>query len=146
MHVYTIGFSTRTAPDFFGVLRHVGIKRCIDVRVSNTSQLAGFTKRGDLPFFLRELCGTEYVAEPLLCPTLELMRDFRRGRAGWAEYERRFLDLMAERRIEAILDPDLFSVPSVLLCVEHAAEHCHRRLIVEYLQARWNNLTVEHLR
>ena len=143
--VHTIGFSKRTAPEFFGALRQAGIKRVIDVRVSNTSQLAGFTKRSDLPFFLQELCGAEYVAEPLLAPTLDLMRSFRGGRAGWDEYERRFRALMAERQIERNLDRGIFDVPSALLCVEPTPEHCHRRLILEYLQDKWGKLTVEHL-
>jgi uncharacterized protein (DUF488 family) len=144
-HLYTIGFARRTAAEFFGALREAGVKRCIDVRISNTSQLAGFTKRGDLPFFLNELCGTEYIHEPLLSPTLNLMRGFRKGTAGWADYERAFLDLIAERQIEARLDRNVFDVPTVLLCVETTAEHCHRRLIVEYLQGKWGDLTVEHL-
>ena len=143
--VYTIGFSKRTAEDFFGALRQAGIKRCIDVRISNTSQLAGFTKRTDLPFFLHELCGAEYLAEPLLSPTLDLMRGFRKGRAGWESYARGFLELVAERKIEHRLDRHIFDVATVLLCVEPTAEHCHRRLIIEYLQQKWGSLTVEHL-
>jgi len=145
VRIYTIGFSKRSASDFFGALRQAGIKRCIDVRISNTSQLAGFTKRGDLPFFLEELCGAEYLHEPLLAPTLDLMRGYRRGRAGWADYERRFLELMAERRIEDKLHRRLFDVPAALLCVETTVEHCHRRLVVAYLQTKWGDVTVEHL-
>lgn len=145
VRIYTIGFSKRTAPEFFGALRQAGIKRCIDVRIANTSQLAGFTKRGDLPFFLQELCGAEYLHEPLLAPTVDLMRGYRRGRAGWEDYERRFFALMVERHIEDKLDRSLFDVPTALLCVETTAEHCHRRLIVDYLQTKWGDVTAEHL-
>jgi uncharacterized protein (DUF488 family) len=145
VHIYTIGFSKRPAPEFFGVLRAVGIKRCIDVRSSNTSQLAGFTKRGDLPFFLRELCGAEYIHEPLLAPTLDLMRGYRQGRASWEDYERHFIELMAERRVEDRLDRSLFDGPTALLCVETTAAHCHRRLVVEYLKTKWGDVTAEHL-
>lgn len=145
MRIYTIGFSKRSAPAFFGALRQAGIKRCIDVRISNTSQLAGFTKRGDLPFFFEEICGAEYVHEPLLSPTLDLMRRYRQGRADWNAYERRFLELMAERKIEDKLDRGLFDDPTALLCVETTPEYCHRRLIVEYLQEKWGNITAEHL-
>jgi uncharacterized protein YeaO (DUF488 family) len=81
----------------------------------------------------------------MLAPTPELMRGYRRGRAGWEDYERRFLDLMAERRIEDRLEQRLFAVPTALLCVETTAEHCHRRLIIEYLQSKWGDVTVEHL-
>jgi uncharacterized protein (DUF488 family) len=143
--VYTIGFSKKTAPQFFGALRDAGIKRCVDVRISNTSQLAGFTKQTDLRFFLEELCGAAYVAEPLLAPTLDLMRGFRKGRVGWEDYARSYRGLLAERRIEATLDRHVFDVPTVLLCVEATPEHCHRRLVVDYLQEKWGDLTVEHL-
>lgn len=145
VHIYTIGFSKRAAPEFFGALRHAGIRRCIDIRISNTSQLAGFTKRSDLPFFLEEICEAEYIHEPLLSPKLDLMRGYRQGRADWKEYERGFLALMAERRIEDNLDRGLFDDPTALLCVETTPEYCHRRLIVEYLQKKWGNITVEHL-
>ena len=145
MHVFTIGYSKTTAPAFFSALRQAGIRRCVDVRLGNTSQLAGFTKRGDLPFFLRELCGAEYVAEPLLVPTRDMVDGYRKGGARWEEYEQRFLRLLAERRVEVELDPRLFEIPTVLLCVEKTADHCHRRLIVEYLQRRWGDLSVTHL-
>jgi len=114
MHIFTIGYSKRSAPEFFGALRRAGIRRCVDVRLANTSQLAGFTKRGDLPFFLRELCGAEYIAEPLLVPTRDLVDAYRKGKASWEEYERRFLQLLAERKVEVELDPRLFDVPTVL--------------------------------
>lgn len=145
MHIFTIGYSKRSAPEFFGALRQAGIRRCVDVRLGKTSQLAGFTKGGDLPFFLRELCGVEYIAEPLLAPTRDLVGAYRKGKASWEEYQQRFLQLLAERRVEVELNPRLFDVPTVLLCVENTAEHCHRRLIVEYLQGRWGDLSVTHL-
>jgi uncharacterized protein (DUF488 family) len=145
LHIYTIGFGKKTAPEFFGALRQHGIKRCVDVRISNTSQLAGFTKRSDLPFFLQELCGADYLAEPLLSPTLDLMRGFRQGRTDWSDYERGYLALLAERKVEDRLDRRIFDAPSVLLCVEPTPEHCHRRLIVDYLQRKWGDVTVEHL-
>jgi len=143
--IYTIGFSKKTAPQFFGALRNAGIERCLDVRISNTSQLAGFTKQSDLPFFLQELCGAEYVAEPLLAPTLDLMRSFRQGRTGWEEYARGYRRLITARRIEDRLDRHVFDIPTVLLCVEATPEHCHRLLVVEYLQEKWGDLSVKHL-
>jgi uncharacterized protein (DUF488 family) len=39
----------------------------------------------------------------------------------------------------------LFAVPAVLLCSEPTAEHCHRRLVVEYLQAKWGDVKCTHL-
>ncbi|HZR98456.1 MAG TPA: DUF488 domain-containing protein [Chloroflexota bacterium] len=145
MEVYTIGFTKRTASDFFGALRRAGIQRLLDVRLNNASQLAGFTKREDLAYFLRELCGAEYVHDTRLAPTQELLADYRKRGASWEEYERRFRTLMAERQPEKLLDPSLFAVPTVLLCSETTAERCHRRLVLEHLQQHWGELQIVHL-
>ncbi len=145
MHIYTIGFTRKTAAEFFGILKQAGIRRLIDVRLNNVSQLAGFTKKDDLAFFLREICGIEYVHEPLLAPTQEMLDAFKKAKGRWEEYERVFLALMAERKIENLLDRNLFEVPAVLLCSEPTAENCHRRLVVEYLAQKWGNVAGEHL-
>ncbi|MBI2302663.1 MAG: DUF488 domain-containing protein [Armatimonadetes bacterium] len=145
MEVYTIGFGQKSAAEFFGLLRQHGIRRLLDVRLNNTSQLAGFTKKDDLAFFVRELCGAEYVHEPLLAPTQNILDAFKKQHGDWADYERAFLVLMAERRVEAQLEPASFEVPTVLLCSEPTADQCHRRLVLEYLDGRWGNLVVRHL-
>jgi uncharacterized protein (DUF488 family) len=145
MDIFTIGFTKRSAADFFGTLRRAGIQRLLDVRLNNSSQLAGFTKASDLPFFLKEICGAEYLHEPLLAPSQELFDFYKKGKGSWEEYERRFLQLMGERKIEKKIDRKLFEVPTVLLCSEPTAEHCHRRLVFEYLQEKWGGLTVDHL-
>lgn len=145
MEVYTTGFAGKTAGEFFEPLRRRGIRRLLDVRLNNSSQLAGFTRRKDLPYFLQELCGAEYIHEPLLAPTAGMLADYRKNGGSWEEYERRFLGLMAERRIETALDRELFAVPTVLLCSETTAERCHRRLVLAYLRGRWGDLEIVHL-
>ena len=145
MEVYTIGFTKRTAGDFFGALRRAGIQRLLDVRLNNASQLAGFTKREDLLFFLRELCGADYVHDTRLAPTPELLADYRKRGASWQEYERRFRALMAERQPEKLFDRSTFAVPTELLCSETSAERCHRRLVLEHLQHQWGGLQIVHL-
>ena len=145
MEVYSIGFTKKSATQFFGALRQAGIRRLLDVRLNNSSQLAGFSKREDLPFFLREICGADYRHEPLLAPTQELLDGYRKEKRGWPDYERRFLTLMADRQIEQALDRELFSMPTVLLCSEPTAERCHRRLVLEYLQAKWGDFAIQHL-
>ena len=145
MEIYSIGFTRKTAAEFFGALRSAGIRRLLDVRLHNASQLAGFTKRDDLAFFLEELCAAEYRHAPLLAPTPELLADYRKRRITWLEYEQRFLALMADRRIEAALEPGLFASRTVLLCSEPTADRCHRRLVIEYLDARWGNVRGVHL-
>lgn len=145
MEVYTIGFTKRTAAEFFGALKQAGVKRLLDVRLNNSSQLAGFTKKDDLPFFLKEFCGAEYVYEPLLAPTQELLDNYKKKKGSWQEYERRFLQLMEQRKIEEQIDRRLFAVPTVLLCSETTAEHCHRRLVLEYLGKKWGDVKAVHL-
>ena len=145
MEVYTIGFTKRTAADFFGTLRRAGVKRLLDVRLNNSSQLAGFTKKEDLPFFLKEICGAEYIHEPLLAPTQDLLNDYKKKKGNWQDYERGFLQLMGQRRIEEKIDRQLFEVPTALLCSEATAQHCHRRLVLEYLSRKWGNIKAVHL-
>jgi hypothetical protein len=114
------------------------------VRLNNASRLAGFARRADLPFFLKELCRAEYVYEPLLAPTREILDAYRQG-GGWPDYEGAFLDLLRERRIEETLDRNLFDVSTVLLCSEAGPEHCHRRLVLEYLDREWGGIRAVHL-
>jgi uncharacterized protein (DUF488 family) len=145
MTIFSIGFTQRTAEEFFGALRGAGVKRLLDVRLNNTSQLAGFAKRDDLRFFLREVCGAEYEHEPLLAPTQEMLDAYKKRKGAWSEYEREFLALMRERKIEEKISRESFAVSTALLCSEFTAEHCHRRLVMEYLAEAWGGLTLHHL-
>jgi uncharacterized protein (DUF488 family) len=145
MEIFTIGFTQSSAEWFFGRLKQAGIRRLLDVRLNNRSQLAGFAKRDDLAFFLRELCGAEYRHEPLLAPTQELLDAFKKDGGEWADYERGFVELMRARRIEQVFAPHDFALPTVLLCSESTAEYCHRRLVVEYFQSHWREVAPVHL-
>jgi uncharacterized protein (DUF488 family) len=145
VEIYSIGFTQSTAANFFGRLRTAGIKRLLDVRLNNSSQLASFAKKDDLAFFLKELCGADYLHETLLAPTQALLDSYKKSGGKWQDYEESFLALMTERRIENRIKPQLFEVPTVLLCSEHTAEHCHRRVGLAYLQEKWENIEVTHL-
>ena len=145
MEIYSIGFTQSTAANFFRRLKEAGIRQLLDVRLNNVSQLAGFAKRDDLSFFLKEICGAEYRHEPLLAPNQEMLDTYKKQKGSWQEYELRFLSLMSHRKIEENIDKTLFDVPTVLLCSEHTAEHCHRRLVLEYLQNKWNDVEIVHL-
>jgi uncharacterized protein (DUF488 family) len=145
VEIYTIGFTQKSAAQFFGLLKQHEIRRLVDVRLNNVSQLAGFSKRDDLAYFLRELVGAEYRHEPLLAPTQEMLDDLKKRRGSWADYEERFLALMGERQIEHELDPALFEERTVLLCSEPTPERCHRRLVVEYLDTSWGDVRAIHL-
>ena len=143
--VTTIGFTRTTAESFFRRLIGAGVRKVVDVRLHNSSQLAGFAKAGDLGYFLKAIGGFDYVHEPLLAPTDAMLRTYRKEKGGWAAYEQRFLDLMSERRIEQRLAPGGLD-GACLLCSEATADHCHRRLVVDYLNRRWGgSLTVRHL-
>ena len=146
MEICTIGFTKHSAHSFFEILRAEHIKRLVDVRLNNVSQLAGFAKRDDLRYFLEEICGADYVHQPeLLAPTAELLKGYRNGEIVWDDYEARFLDLMFQRRIEEELPQDLFLPRTVLLCSEHSPQQCHRRLVLEYLSVHWPDLKMLHL-
>jgi uncharacterized protein (DUF488 family) len=146
MEIFTIGFTKTTAEDFFGRLKSHQIERLLDVRLNNRSQLAGFAKRDDLAYFLRELVGAKYEHAPLLAPSQEILDAYKKRKSiSWPEYEERFMALMHARRIEQELDPREFAVRTVLLCSEATPEHCHRRLVVEYLSSHWPALTAVHL-
>jgi uncharacterized protein (DUF488 family) len=144
LHVFTVGFTKKTAAQFFEKLRTAGIKRVVDVRLNNVSQLAGFSKRDDLQYFLREILHVDYVEAPLLAPTQELLDAYKKKKGRWEDYERDFLHLMEERQIEEKIDPAILA-GSCLLCSEDKPHQCHRRLVVEYLQRRWGNLNIKHI-
>jgi uncharacterized protein (DUF488 family) len=145
VEIYTIGFTQTSAEEFFGRLSDAGVRRLLDVRLNNTSQLAGFAKARDLPYFLAELVGADYVHEPRLAPTKELLDAYKKEKGSWQAYERDFMALMAARQIDQALDSSDFSTPTALLCSEPTAERCHRRLVCEYLAAHWPDLKATHL-
>ena len=143
--VCTIGFTQTTANGFFERLKAARVRSVIDVRLHNTSQLAGFAKAEDLAYFLQTIGGMTYRHEPLLAPSDDILKAFKKDKGDWRVYEDRFLGLMAERRIESQLKPDLFD-GACLLCSEATPHHCHRRLVCEYLNGKWNGrLKVRHL-
>jgi uncharacterized protein (DUF488 family) len=145
VEIYTIGFTQTTAERFFGRLKSARVRRLLDVRLNNSSQLAGFAKAQDLPFFLRELVCAHYEHDPRLAPTQDLLDDYKKHKGDWTAYERGFLELMAQRQIEHALSPAEFEVPTALLCSEATAEHCHRRLVCEYLAGHWPDVRPVHL-
>ncbi len=142
MNLYTIGFTQTSAEHFFGRLADAGVRRVLDIRLNNSSQLAGFAKAKDLPYFLRELAGAGYEHAPLLAPTPELLDEARKPGRDWLGFERRFLALMSERCIESVLRAPDFELPTALLCSEASPEHCHRRLVGRYLASHWSEVNV----
>ncbi len=144
MKVFTIGFTKTSAESFFTRLQQAGVRKVLDVRLNNVSQLAGFAKKDDLRYFLRALGSIDYLHQREFAPTQEMLDAYKKQRGAWADYERQFLDLMAQRRIEDAVPRETLD-GACLLCSEDKPHHCHRRLVVEYLQSKWGNLEIAHL-
>jgi uncharacterized protein (DUF488 family) len=145
MNIYTIGFTKKNAETFFSFIKSSNVSTLIDVRLNNVSQLAGFAKRDDLRFFLKELCNTDYVHAPELAPTKDILNAYKKGDMSWEKYEDKFLNLLSQRQVEKSVMPTLLD-KGCLLCSEHEPHLCHRRLVVEYLNENSNlDLKVKHL-
>jgi uncharacterized protein (DUF488 family) len=144
MKIFTIGFTKKSAETFFTRLINAGVKRLVDVRLNNVSQLAGFTKRDDLRYFTRAICNVDYVHLPDLAPTKDILDAYKKHKGDWGLYERQFLDLMRSRRVEDKISPKMLD-GGCLLCSEEKPHHCHRRLVAEYLKEKWGNVEIEHI-
>ena len=144
MKLFTIGFTQKSAETFFTAIKKSGAERIVDIRLNNTSQLAGFAKQDDLRYFLRQICGVDYHHEPLLAPTADILDAFKKKRMAWDEFERRFVDLIRQRHIEKTVRKEILS-SGCLLCSEATPDQCHRRLVAKYLSERWGDIEVNHL-
>jgi uncharacterized protein (DUF488 family) len=143
--LYTIGFAGKSAEEFFEKLKKAGVRRLIDVRLNNVSQLAGFTKKKDLEYFLRAIVGIEYAHYEDLAPTPDILDRYKKkGEMQWDEYERLFNLLLQERQPERHHRREEFD-HACMLCSEPTPEHCHRRLVAEHLSRKWEKVVVEHL-
>ena len=144
MRIFSIGFTKKSAEQFFTTLRESGAKRVVDVRLNNVSQLAGFSKRDDLRYFLHAICGMDYVHLPVLAPTQTLLDAYKKAKGDWATYEQQFVELIGARRIQDVIPRDVIS-DACFLCSEEKPHHCHRRLVAEYLRDHWGGIEIVHL-
>jgi uncharacterized protein (DUF488 family) len=143
MKLFTIGFTKTSAEKFFSRLSKANVKKLIDVRLNNVSQLAGFAKKDDLKFFARSICNVDYEHIPELAPTQDILDEYKKSKGAWSVYTSKFLDLMARRKIEQLDRSRLDG--GCLLCSEDKPHHCHRRLVAEYLKDKWGDIEIEHL-
>jgi len=146
--IFTIGFTKKSAEEFFRLLQEAQVRRLIDIRENRVGQLAGFAKYPDLAFFLDRIAGIAYSYQPTLAPSPEIRTAYRKTR-DWGQYEKSFLKLMKQRRVLEAVDPSLFEGEVALLCSEAEADKCHRRLIAEMLAQHWSSqghtVEVKHL-
>ncbi|MFN6525774.1 DUF488 domain-containing protein [Nostoc sp. ChiSLP03a] len=145
VNLFTIGFTQKKAEQFFEILLKAGVKRVIDTRLNNVSQLAGFTKKNDLEYLLHKIGGIEYIHILELAPTKDILDEYKKKQINWAIYEERFNQLITERQIEKKVSSDLLD-EGCLLCSEAKPHNCHRRLVAEYLQGKLDTaIKIHHL-
>jgi len=143
--LFTIGFTQKKAEQFFETLIKSGVKRVIDTRLNNVSQLAGFAKKPDLAYFLQKIGGIEYIHILDLAPTKDILDAYKKKEITWDSYEQKFNQLIKQRKIESKLSIDIID-KSCLLCSELKPHNCHRRLVAEYLQNNLEkNIKIHHL-
>ena len=142
--IFTIGYAGKNARQFFSILKQTGIRKVIDVRLYNTSQLAGFTKKQDIEYFLQAIVGAEYIHLPIMAPTKQLLGDYKKGLIGWQQYESQFKSIIAQRQIDKHIMPKDMDM-TCFLCSEATADNCHRRLVAEHLAGLWPNISIIHL-
>ncbi len=143
LRLFTIGFTRKSAEVFFNTLRSAGVRRLVDIRLRNSSQMAGFTKRDDLDFFVRTILGADYTHLPLLAPSVEILEAYMEDR-DWPRYEKDFQALLRTRQVGTALSPaDLQD--ACLMCSEPTADQCHRRLVAEHLRDIWGDVDIRHL-
>ncbi|MDM3855975.1 MAG: DUF488 domain-containing protein [Aphanizomenon gracile PMC649.10] len=145
INLFTIGFTQKKAEQFFETLIKAGVKRVIDTRLNNVSQLAGFAKKSDLQYFLQKIGGIEYIHILDLAPTKDILDAYKKKEITWDSYEQKFNQLITQRQIERKLSIDMID-KSCLLCSELKPHNCHRRLVAEYLQSNLEkNIKIHHL-
>lgn len=144
MKIFTIGFSKKDAKTFFELLEKNEVKTLVDVRLNNKSQLAGFTKVRDFPYFLTKLCSSDYRHEEIFAPTKNLLNGYKNEDISWKQYEKIYNSLLDKREILENINIKEFE-NSCFLCSEFSAENCHRRLAVEYLKKYFSNIEIVHL-
>ena len=142
--LFTIGFTGKSAEQFFGALTSAGVGRLLDIRLNNVSQLAGFSKKKDLEYFLRVIGGIDYAHNLDLAPTQDILKAYQNKQIDWSTYESKFVELLHQREPESKLSREELDL-ACLLCSENEPEHCHRRLVAEYLRQIWEDVTIRHL-
>lgn len=145
MKLFTMGFTKKSAKEFFELLTKNDIKKLIDIRLNNISQLAGFSKGNDLEYFLKELCEIQYNHNVNLAPSKNILNDYKKKKITWSQYEKNFYDLLDHRNIKDTLSNYLEKEMGAvcLLCSESTPENCHRRLVAEYIKEALPDLEIE---
>lgn len=139
INLFNIGFTQKTAEEFFGILKKNKIDCLVDIRLNPNGQLSRFAFEKDLPFFLDKLAdGCKYVHRVDLAPQNELLKEVRtKGSAMSKDYklfEKEFNQYLEKKsKIKNFVEQFKEYENVVLLCSEHTTEKCHRRLVSNML-------------
>jgi len=144
INLYSIGFTKKSAREFFFLLKTSAVKTLLDVRLNTSSQLAGFAKKEDLAFFLSEIAHCAYRQLPQFAPTREILNGYHEKKITWPEYEILFKQLLEERHPERTITASELD-NACLLCAEPTPDKCHRRLVAEYLKSYFPEIEIKHL-
>jgi len=145
IQIFTIGFTGSSAEHFFGRLRNAGVKKVIDTRLWAGSQLAGFARKKDMPYFVKELADADYEYREDLAPSKDILKPYKDGNLSWDEYEIQYVDLIQYRNLAHVLSPDEVD-QACFLCACKTADRCHNRLLAEFLQREWDaQVEIVHL-
>ncbi|HBT77030.1 MAG TPA: hypothetical protein DEB39_08915 [Planctomycetaceae bacterium] len=142
--LFTIGFTQKSAEEFFTLLIDARVNKVIDIRLNNMSQLAGFAKREDLRYFLKSIAGIDYVHLPQFAPTQEMLDRLKKKEGDWSDFRDTFQRLIRDRQIEKTVSP-LELDGGCLLCSEVKPDECHRKLVADYLNEVWGDIDIVHL-
>lgn len=146
MKIFTMGFTKKSAEQFFELISENEIELLIDVRLNNQSQLAGFTKGRDLKFFLKKLCDCKYEHNILFAPTKEILNGYKKRQIPWEDYVVQYNRLIAHRNVQNVFRTKYGEFNNVLLlCSEPTAENCHRRLLAEKLKQDISDIEIIHI-
>ena len=147
MFLYTIGFTKKSAEQFFTRIKYYRIKLLIDIRLNNNNQLAGFSKKDDLKYFLDTICGCQYEHCPEYAPTKEILSSYKRKKITWHDYEQKYTRLMQERdAIKNFISRfDSLYETVCLLCSENMPDKCHRRLFAEMIYKALPDVILTHI-
>ncbi|HKM04995.1 MAG TPA: DUF488 domain-containing protein [Lachnospiraceae bacterium] len=147
LKIYSIGFTKKNAKTFFESLINNQVKKIIDVRLNNTSQLAGFAKGNDLKYFLGKIAGMGYEYEVIFAPTKVILDAYKKGDIDWMQYEEKYIQLMKERKISEYIEKKGidFWESACLLCSEETPDNCHRRLAINEIIKVFPTTDVHHI-
>jgi uncharacterized protein (DUF488 family) len=143
--LYTIGFTKKSAKQFFELLKKNKVSKLVDIRINNVSQLAGFAKGTDLEYFVKQILKIPYIHIKDFAPTKELLKDYQGKKINWTEYQKIFTQLIEKRNIIKKYDISQFN-NACFLCSEELPDECHRRLLVEYFKEKNGNIDIFHLK